>query len=57
MVSLSLCLALVSIGPSVAVACEGAAEENVPVTPVAWSGGGACPEVGGQVNYEVLNKW
>lgn len=59
--SLGLYLVLASTGPSVALACEGAAEEkNVSFTPKTWSATlGACPEEGGKVKFEAadLTKW
>jgi hypothetical protein len=50
--SLSLCLALASIGPSVAVACEGASLE-----PVTSSGKGPCPEEAKRVLFTTVKEW
>jgi hypothetical protein len=55
--SLSLCLALASIGPTAAVACEGFGEENASLTPIAWSGKGECPTKESQVYFASLNHW
>jgi hypothetical protein len=56
--SLASCLALVSIGPSVAIACEGGGEtQKVSLKPIAWGGGGACPEKEGKVHFTVVGQW
>jgi len=50
--SLSLCLVLAPIGPSVAVACEGASLE-----PVTSSGKGPCPEEEKRVLLTAVKEW
>jgi hypothetical protein len=57
-VGLSSCLALASVGPSVAVACEGSGEEQrISITNFAWSGGGRCPEEARKVVFTALRQW
>jgi hypothetical protein len=57
-VGLSLYLALVAIGPNVAIACEGTAgEEKASLIPVKWSSGGDCPLKSNEVNFTVTGKW
>jgi len=58
-IGLGVCLALASVGPSVAIACEGGGEEpqNISLKPIVWSGGGACPEKEGKVHFTVVKQW
>jgi hypothetical protein len=59
--SLSFCLALASIGPSVAIACEGGGAEpqKISLNPIEWSGEGKkCPLDGkGRVEFTKVNQW
>jgi hypothetical protein len=56
--SLSFCLVLASVGPSLALACEGGGNEgSAALTPIKWSGGGECPLKEKEVHYAAEKAW
>jgi hypothetical protein len=55
--SLSLCVALASIGPGIAIACEGGEPQVISVKPIVWSGGGECPIKEARVHFTIVGQW